>query len=134
MVAAVAARTPKSRRSRSTHRVEYEVLPSLVDFDANAAADSPLVHEEWSKYEADESVGLTGNIMGHSSIVKGDATLRWPSADVVVKSRYVADASQGAPIEPRAISAEWHGDKVTVWSSTQVPFAAGPAWRTLSNL
>ena len=27
-------------------------------------------------------------------------------------------------LEPRAILAQWQGDKVTVWSSTQVPFAA----------
>ena len=28
------------------------------------------------------------------------------------------------PIEPRAIIAQWQGDKVTVWTSTQVPYAA----------
>ena len=28
------------------------------------------------------------------------------------------------PIEPRAILAQWHGDRVTVWSSTQVPYVA----------
>jgi isoquinoline 1-oxidoreductase len=26
------------------------------------------------------------------------------------------------PIEPRAIVAQWEGEKLTVWSSTQVPF------------
>ena len=31
---------------------------------------------------------------------------------------------QGVPIEPRAVIAQWQGDKVTVWTSTQVPFAA----------
>ena len=30
--------------------------------------------------------------------------------------------SHAVPIEPRAIVAEWHGDQVTVWSSTQVPY------------
>ena len=29
-----------------------------------------------------------------------------------------------SPIEPRAIIAQWTGDRVTVWTSTQVPFAA----------
>ena len=33
------------------------------------------------------------------------------TADVVVKGRYVADASQGAPIEPRALIAQWQGDE-----------------------
>ena len=46
------------------------------------------------------------------------------SADVVVKGRFVADGSQAVPIEPRAFVAEWHGDRVQIWSSTQVPFAA----------
>ncbi len=32
--------------------------------------------------------------------------------------------SHAVPIEPRAVVAEWRGDKVTVWSSTQVPFIA----------
>ncbi len=45
-------------------------------------------------------------------------------ADVVVKGRYVSDASQGVPIEPRAVVAQWQGDEVTIWSSTQVPYAA----------
>jgi CO/xanthine dehydrogenase Mo-binding subunit len=45
-------------------------------------------------------------------------------AEVVVKGRYVTDASQGSPIEPRALLAQWQGDNVTIWSSTQVPYAA----------
>ena len=56
--------------------------------------------------------------------MKGDADAAIEGADVVVKGRYVTESSQGAPIEPRAILAEWHGDRVTVWSSTQVPYAA----------
>ena len=63
-------------------------------------------------------------MLGYSAIVKGDADAAMAGADVVVKGRYVADGSQGAPIEPRAIVAQWQGDRVTVWSSTQVPFAA----------
>ncbi len=125
IVAAVAARTADlAAEAAGLIDVRYEVLPPLTDFAANAEADAQLVHEAWADYEADENLGLSGNILGHSSIVKGDADAAMAGADVVVKSRYVADASQGAPIEPRAIVADWQGDKVTVWSSTQVPFAA----------
>ncbi len=31
---------------------------------------------------------------------------------------------QGVPIEPRAVVAQWQGDRVTIWSSTQVPYVA----------
>ncbi len=53
-----------------------------------------------------------------------DADAAMASADVVVKGRYVADCSQGVPIEPRAVIAQWQGDRVTIWTSTQVPYAA----------
>ena len=36
----------------------------------------------------------------------------------------MTDSGQGVPIEPRAVVAQWQGDKVTVWTSTQVPYAA----------
>jgi CO/xanthine dehydrogenase Mo-binding subunit len=36
----------------------------------------------------------------------------------------VTDPVNGVPIEPRAVVAQWQGDKVTVWTSTQVPYAA----------
>ena len=62
--------------------------------------------------------------MAYHTIVKGDADAAMADADVVVKGRYVSDASQGVPIEPRAVVAQWQGDKVTIWSSTQVPYAA----------
>ncbi len=125
VVAAVAARTPQiAAQAANLIVVDYEVLEPLPDFLANMGESAFLVHEGWSDYEADESLGRSRNTLGHSSIVKGDATAAMATADVVVHNRYVSDASQGAPIEPRAILAQWQGDKVTVWSSTQVPFAA----------
>lgn len=125
VVAAVAAVTPEiAARAAELIDVEYEVLPPLPDFVANMEEGAPLVHPDWASYSADDSLNRSGNVLGHSSIVKGDADTAMAQADAVVKSRYVSDASQGLPIEPRAILAEWTGDRVTIWSSTQVPFAA----------
>lgn len=125
VIAAVAARSADiAARAVAMIEVEYEVLAPLPDFAANMTGGASLVHEAWEGYEADDSLGRDGNVLGHSSISKGDADAAMAGADVVVKSRYVSEASQGAPIEPRAILAQWQGDKVTVWSSTQVPFAA----------
>ena len=125
VVAAVAARTPElARRAAAAIVVEYQVLAPLPDYVANAVPGAPLVHEDWHSYEADENLGLDGNVLGRSTIVKGDADAAMAAAEVVVRGRYLADASQAAPIEPRAVLAEWSGDAVTIWSSTQVPFAA----------
>jgi CO/xanthine dehydrogenase Mo-binding subunit len=104
--------------------VEYEPLPPLTDVEAALASDAPLVHADWESYDGDDELGRHGNVLGYSVVAKGDADAAMAGADVVVKGRYVADGSQGAPIEPRAIVAQWQGDRVTVWSSTQVPFVA----------
>ncbi|HET6695800.1 MAG TPA: xanthine dehydrogenase family protein molybdopterin-binding subunit [Gaiellaceae bacterium] len=127
IVAAVAASSPEvAAAAAAAVEVEYEPLPAVSDIEAAIAEGAPLVHEDWKSYEVDEELGLKGNVLGYSTIVKGDADAAIEGGDVavVVKSRYVTESSQGAPIEPRAILAEWHGDRVTVWSSTQVPYAA----------
>jgi CO/xanthine dehydrogenase Mo-binding subunit len=125
VVAAVAALTPEiAAEAAALIEVEYEPLPAISDVEVALAEDAPLIHEDWSSYEGDDELGRNGNVLGYSTVVKGDVDAALASADVVVKGRYVADASQGAPIEPRAILAQWQGDRVTVWSSTQVPFAA----------
>jgi CO/xanthine dehydrogenase Mo-binding subunit len=127
IVAAVAALTPEiARGAIDAIEVEYEPLPALSDLEAALADDEPLIHEDWRSYQAedDEQMGRNGNVLSYSTVVKGDADTAMTEADVVVKGRYVTDASQGAPIEPRAILAQWQGDRVTIWTSTQVPFAA----------
>ncbi len=125
IVAAVAAMTPEqAAQAAALIEVEYEPLPPITDPVQALEADTPLVHQAWSSYEADDALNRRGNVLGHSTIVKGDADKAISTADVVVRSRYIADGSHGVPIEPRAIVAQWQGDRVTVWSSTQTPFAA----------
>ncbi|MGE5226090.1 MAG: xanthine dehydrogenase family protein molybdopterin-binding subunit [Planctomycetaceae bacterium] len=104
--------------------VEYEPLPAISDYVAAMDPDAPLIHPDHASYERDENILSSGNTMAYHTIVKGDAEAAMAGAEVVVKGRYVSDASQGVPIEPRAVVAQWQGDKVTIWSSTQVPYAA----------
>ena len=125
IVAGVAALTPEiAREAAALVQVKYEPLPAVTDFDAAMAEGATLVHPEWESYEGDEALGRNGNTLGYSTIVKGDADAAMAEAEVVVRSRFTTDPVQGVPIEPRAVIAEWNGDKVTVWSSTQVPYAA----------
>jgi CO/xanthine dehydrogenase Mo-binding subunit len=125
VVAAVAALTAEiAAEAAAAIEVEYEPLPPVSDIEAALEEGAPLVHSDWEAYEGDEELGRHGNVLGYSTIVKGDADTALGGAEVVVRGRYVTDASQGAPIEPRALLAQWQGDKVTIWSSTQVPYAA----------
>ena len=133
IVAAVAALTPElAKQAVELIEVEYEPLPPITDPEAALAPDAPLVHADWASYEAEEALGLNGNVLGYSTIVKGDADAAMAAADVVVKGRYLADGSHGVPIEPRAILAQWHGDRVTIWSSSQTPYPARSGRRALS--
>jgi CO/xanthine dehydrogenase Mo-binding subunit len=125
IVAGVAALTPEiAREAAALIEVEYEPLPALTDFAAAQDEGAVLVHPGWEEYRGSRALGRSGNTLGHSTIVKGDADAAMAQADFVVKSRFRTDPVQGAAIEPRAIIAEWAGDRVTVWSSTQVPYAA----------
>jgi CO/xanthine dehydrogenase Mo-binding subunit len=125
VVAAVAALTPEiAARAAALVEVDYEPLPVVNDAEQALAEGAVLVHEGWEGYEAAEEVVRQGNDCSRSTIVKGDADAAMGQADVVVRERYVADMSHAVPIEPHAAVAQWQGDKVTVWSSTQVPFIA----------
>jgi CO/xanthine dehydrogenase Mo-binding subunit len=125
IVAGVAATTPEiADEAARLIEVDYEPVAPIVDFEAAMADGAPLVHEDWESDSGDESLGRDRNTLGYSTIVKGDAGAAMASADVVVKGSYVADCSQGVPIEPHAVIAEWLGEKVTIWTSTQVPYAA----------
>jgi CO/xanthine dehydrogenase Mo-binding subunit len=125
IVAGVAALTEEiAAEAARLIEVEYEPLPVISDHVEAMSPDAPLVHEGLADYGKDDNIVANGNTMAFHTIVKGDADAAMAGADVVVKSHYRSDASQGVPIEPRAVVAQWQGDKVTIWSSTQVPYAA----------
>lgn len=125
VVAAVAAISNEAAQAALDAIVfEYTELPVVTDLEAALTDDSPLVHEDWSSYAADDDVERDRNIASFTSISRGDVDSALASADHVISSRYVADASHAVPIEPRGVVAQWEGDKVTIWTSTQVPFQA----------
>ncbi len=125
IVAGVAALTEEiAAEAVRLIEVDHEPLPAVSDFVGAMEQGAPIIHPDLASYDKDENVVADGNTMAYSTIVKGDVDEGMDRADVVVRGRYVSDASQGVPIEPRAVVAEWQGDEVTIWSSTQVPYAA----------
>jgi CO/xanthine dehydrogenase Mo-binding subunit len=125
VIAAVAATTAAiAQKAVDAIVVEYEPLPVVTDLEAALTSDSPLVHTDWASYGAADVLVRDGNDASFSSISKGDVDAGLAEADHVITSRYVADGSHAAPIEPRAVVAQWEGNKVTIWTSTQVPFDA----------
>ncbi|MEO7398257.1 MAG: xanthine dehydrogenase family protein, partial [Ilumatobacteraceae bacterium] len=125
IVAAVAATTAEiAARAAAAIVVEYEQLPVTTDVEAALRDGADLVHPDWGGYGAADPVMRDRNDASFSSITKGDVEFGFAAADHIVESRYLADGCHAAPIEPRAVLAQWEGDKVTIWTSTQVPFDA----------
>lgn len=125
IIAAVAAATPEiAQAACDLIEVDLEPLPVVNDIEASLEPGAPLVHADWEGYGDAFDIVRAGNDACHTAIVHGDAAAGLAEADEVVRERYVADMQHAAPIEPRAVIAEWHGDQVTIWSSTQVPFNA----------
>ncbi|HYB69437.1 MAG TPA: xanthine dehydrogenase family protein molybdopterin-binding subunit [Candidatus Bathyarchaeia archaeon] len=94
--------------------VAYAPLPAAVTPEAATAPGAPRVNEEWPDNVASVSTGG-----------KGDAAAALASAEVVVSARLRYPRVAGMPIETRGVLAE--PDPITggltVWTSTQVPFA-----------
>jgi aerobic carbon-monoxide dehydrogenase large subunit len=90
--------------------VEYDPLPVVVDPEAALEDGSPLVHES-----------LGTNKVCEWALGGGDLEAGFAEADVIVERRVVNHRIAGGAIEPRAVLAEYRGEKLTVWSSTQVP-------------
>jgi aerobic carbon-monoxide dehydrogenase large subunit len=90
--------------------VEYDPLPVVTDPEAALEKSSPLVHETLGTNKAYEWS------LGGGDIEKGFA-----EADVVIERRIINHRTAGAAIEPRGVLAEFRADKLTVWSSTQIP-------------
>ncbi len=90
--------------------VEYDPLPVVTDPERALEDGSPLVHEQFGT-----------NKVCDWSLGGGDLEAGFAEADVIIERRIVNHRMAGAAIEPRGVLAEYRGDRLTVWSSTQVP-------------
>jgi CO/xanthine dehydrogenase Mo-binding subunit len=125
VVAAVAALTPEiAAHALDLIKVGYEDLEPILNVEDALRLDSDLVHQQFASYEQMPGVDRDRNDCGHMTSVKGNVDAGFAEADVVVSARYRSDMSHAVPIEPHAVIAEWQGDRVTIWSTSQVPFPA----------
>ena len=93
--------------------VEYDPLPVVVDPEAALEDASPTVHDDYDT-----------NSVFEWSIGGGDVDAGLADADVVVERRIVNHRTAGAAIEPRGVLATWQADRLTLYSSTQIPHIA----------
>ncbi len=110
-VAAVVAETPgQAYDAARAVKVEYENLPFVVDYDAALAPGAPAVHEG-------------GNRPGPPSVYeRGNTASGFASADVVLEHTYSTPTQMHTTMEVHGSVAQWDGDHLTVWDSSQGVF------------
>jgi aerobic carbon-monoxide dehydrogenase large subunit len=93
--------------------VQYKPLPAITDPIEGMCKGSPLVHEVFSN-----------NISNHYTKSHGDVDKIFASADKLVKIDILNQRLSPAPIEPRAVVANYDSGSgsLTVWLGTQQPF------------
>jgi 4-hydroxybenzoyl-CoA reductase subunit alpha len=112
-VAAVAATSAEiAEQALDLLRVDYEQLPAWFDPEESMKAESSWIHDE-----------RPHNIEKEYHHVFGDPEQGFAQADFIAEERYYAGEINHAAMEPHSTLAIWEPhDRLTVHSSTQVPF------------
>ncbi len=106
--------------------VDYEELPAVFDPLEAARPGAPLLHPKLAEYEvADFIFPEPGtNVSEHFKLRKGNPESAWPRCAAIVEGTFRLPRIQHVPIEPHVAVALWEtSGKVTLWTSTQSPFA-----------
>lgn len=126
-VAGVAAVTEEiAEKALDLIDVEYEELPAVFDAEYGASPEAPLIHPQLGEYVVPNFIFPEPgtNISNHFKIRKGDVEAAWPKCAAIVEHKFKIPHVQHVPIETHiAIAKVEDNGKVTVWASSQSPFA-----------
>lgn len=112
-------------------KVEYEVLPFVVDIEKAAAPNAPLVFPGPADQAGTagggggpKGVPQQGNVRGPNKSgplgpPKGDAIAAMKTAEVVVEGTYRTQVQTHSALETHGVVADWKDDALTVYASTQ---------------
>jgi 4-hydroxybenzoyl-CoA reductase subunit alpha len=115
-IAAVAAVDEETaERALALIELDIEELPAVFDAEAALAPGAPLIHPERARYANNVNTRVDWHF--------GDVDAGFAGADLVREQHFIGNRTYQAPIEPHAALARWepHGNRLTMWSSTQTP-------------
>jgi len=123
-VAAVAATTASlAAEAAKRVKVEYEVLPHVVDMRDAIRDDAPLLHDDVFTQGVDPAPTSPSNVSVDMELAKGDIEQGLAAADVVVERTYYVPMCHQGYIEPHACVAQAdENGKYEIWCCTQGPF------------
>ena len=98
-------------------RVEYEILPAVVDIEKAAADDAPLLHPD-----------VGSNIINQRELRYGDPDKAFAEADITISERFHFPKYSSVPMETFAAIGVYDPieDVITIYSNFQGPFTMHP--------
>ena len=119
-VAAVAATSPHiAAQALDLIKVDYEVLPHVLDEVESMAPGAPVLHDDLFTAGLGETPDSPSNVALHLEMGRGDVDQGFADADVIVEHSFKTEAVHQGYIEPEAETAWWRPDRLTVWADTQ---------------
>jgi CO/xanthine dehydrogenase Mo-binding subunit len=110
-IGAVVASTEKiAEKAIKLIKVEYDELPHVFEVKEALKEGAPEIHEG-------------GNLLGEVISKAGDSEAAIAGAAHVFEGEYRVPAVHHYAMEPHSTLADWDGDKLTLWTSTQNLFA-----------
>ena len=100
VAAVVAASAALAADARAATLVDYEPRPAVVTVDAGLAQGDVIIRRAGGRGEVDTVLA---------------------SAPVVVRETFTHGRCTAVPMEPRGVVADWDGEALTVWASSQTP-------------
>ncbi len=123
-VAAVAATSPHiAEEALALIRVEYEVLPPVLDVREAMREDAPILLADLRTDELGRKGDKPTNIARHLRHERGDPEKGFREAAVIVEREFFTATVHQGYIEPQNAVALYNADgQVTIWCSTQGAF------------
>jgi CO/xanthine dehydrogenase Mo-binding subunit len=123
-VAAVAAISSSiAEDAAALIKVDYEVLPHVIDVDEAMAPGAPLLFENMITRGIDPAPKQPSNVSKRLEFAVGDVEAGFKTADVIIEKEFRTAAVHQAYIEPHACVAKYEPDgQCEIWSSSQGHF------------
>jgi CO/xanthine dehydrogenase Mo-binding subunit len=120
-IAAVAATSVHiAEEALALIRVEYEVLPPVLDVQQALQEDAPILLENLRTNEFGRKGASPTNLASHEQYQRGDLEQGFAQADVIVEREFHTATVHQGYIEPQNATAQYNADgQITVWTSTQ---------------
>ncbi len=123
-VAAVAATTESvAKAALALIKVEYEILPHVIDVVEAMQPGAPLLHEDQYTIGVKPKPDRPSNVAKRLEYGRGDVAAGFKQAEVIVEREFNTKPVHQGYIEPQACLASYSADgQAELWTSTQGHF------------